>query len=60
MNNKFFNDLGQQFYAWYRDHKIRFEYGGQSKDLELEVERITGLINYVEKKKASLLDKKII
>ncbi|MBF0479922.1 MAG: hypothetical protein HQL26_10610 [Candidatus Omnitrophica bacterium] len=58
MNNKFFNDLGKQFYGWYRDNKIRFEYGGKSKDLELEVERIAGLIDYVEKKKAALVGKK--
>ncbi|MBF0486353.1 MAG: hypothetical protein HQL16_07570 [Candidatus Omnitrophica bacterium] len=54
MNKRYFQVLGRQFYQWYQDNKIRFEYGGHSKDLELEVERLTGLINYVEKKKKAL------
>ncbi|MBF0123506.1 MAG: hypothetical protein HQL21_08925 [Candidatus Omnitrophica bacterium] len=57
MDKRFFRTLGKQFYDWYRDNKIRFEYAGHSKDLELEVERLTGLINYVEQKKKALIGK---
>jgi hypothetical protein len=57
MNDRFFHDLGKQFYEWHRSNRIRFEYGGPGKDPEPEVERIAGLIDYVEKKKDALLDK---
>jgi len=56
MNNRFFHDLGKQFYEWHKNNKVWFEYGGHSKDLELEVERLAGLIDYVEKKKEDLLN----
>ena len=55
MSNRSFLELGRQFYAWHRDGRIRFEFGGHSKDLELEVERLSGLIDYVEKKRESLV-----
>ncbi len=57
MNKKFFQVLGKQFYEWHRDNKIKFEFKGHSRDLELEVDRLTGLIDYVAKKKRSLLKK---
>ncbi|MBF0330872.1 MAG: hypothetical protein HQL17_02965 [Candidatus Omnitrophica bacterium] len=57
MNKSVFKALGQQFFKWHRTHHLKFEYAGHSKDLELEVKRLTGLIDYVEKKKAKLLRK---
>ncbi|MBF0511511.1 MAG: hypothetical protein HQL13_04190 [Candidatus Omnitrophica bacterium] len=48
--------LGRQFYEWHREGKLIFQYGGQSKDLELEVDRLIGLIDYVEKKHQGLSD----
>ena len=57
MNKRFYKSLGRQFYEWHRDNKIKFDYTGHSKDLELEVERLAGLIDYVQKKKISLLSK---
>jgi len=58
MSNRSFLELGRQFYQWLRDGKIRLEYGGNSKDLELEVERLAGLIDYVEKKRGTIIPKK--
>ncbi|MBF0571445.1 MAG: hypothetical protein HQL12_06185 [Candidatus Omnitrophica bacterium] len=57
MDKRCFQALGRQFYEWHRDHRIVFTYGGHSKDLELEVERLTGLIDYVKQKKEDLLKK---
>ncbi|MBF0569709.1 MAG: hypothetical protein HQL18_02915 [Candidatus Omnitrophica bacterium] len=57
MDKRCFQTLGQRFYEWHRGGKIKFEYGGGSKDLELEVERLIGLINYVEDKKKTLASK---
>ncbi len=57
MDKRFFQDLGRQFYEWHRDGKVDFEYTGHSKDLELEVERLTGLVDYILKKKGALLRK---
>lgn len=58
MGNRSFLELGRQFYAWYRDGRVRLDYGGHSKDLELEVERLAGLIDYVQKKRLALNGKK--
>ncbi|MBF0217833.1 MAG: hypothetical protein HQL30_12675 [Candidatus Omnitrophica bacterium] len=57
MGKHSFRNLGKQFYEWYRDGLVQFEYAGKSKDLVSEVERVTKLIDYVEKKKAALVDK---
>ncbi|MEI6437169.1 MAG: hypothetical protein WCO69_00290 [Candidatus Omnitrophota bacterium] len=58
MSNRSFLELGRQFYEWHRDGRVRLEYGGHSKDLELEVERLAGLIDYVEKKREAINLKK--
>ena len=59
MGHQFFYDFGKQFYEWHKDNKIQFEFKGHSRDVELEVERIAGLIDYVGKKKEALLKKSL-
>ncbi|MBF0503597.1 MAG: hypothetical protein HQL14_00705 [Candidatus Omnitrophica bacterium] len=54
MDKRCYQALGRQFYLWHRGNRIKFQYAGHSKDLELEVERVMGLIDYVEKKKTAL------
>ncbi|MBF0494117.1 MAG: hypothetical protein HQL28_03180 [Candidatus Omnitrophica bacterium] len=54
MKNRALRDLGKQFYEWQKSGACEFEYGGDSKDLNLEVERITKLIDYLEAKKEAL------
>ena len=55
-NTQAYLEIGRQFYAWHKDSRVQFEYGNNSKDLELEVERIVGLIDYVLEKKEKLLN----
>lgn len=51
MQNSAFGELGAQFYKWIKDNRIRFKYEGQAQEMELEIERIVGLIGYIEKEK---------
>lgn len=44
-------DLGRQFYQWHKDNLIRFECGSQSREIESELERIVGLIDYLLREK---------
>ncbi len=42
--------LGQKFYEWYKDGKLVLIYAHMGKDLEIEIERISELIEYVKSK----------
>lgn len=55
INTLSLRELGRQFHAWHKDNRIQFEYGGRGRGLELEIERIMGLIDYVAQKKETLL-----
>lgn len=57
MNKNVYQDLGKLFYAGYKENLVQFEYPGNSVELESELERIVGLINYIENKKKTLFDK---
>lgn len=47
----FYRALGQRFYEWYKEGKVVFDYANRGEDLEIEIERISELIEYVESKK---------
>ena len=57
MDKNAFCDLGKHFYAWYKENLVQFEYSGNSVELESELERIVGLIDYTENKKNTLFKK---
>lgn len=54
MEKACFQETGRQFYAWHKAKKIRLEYKISGGDVELELKRMVGLIDYVENKKAAL------
>ncbi len=49
-----FQNLGQTFYEWYKQDKLKFIYGTDSRNLEMEIKRISELIEYVLNKKNHL------
>ena len=55
-NKKILQNLGQNFYEWHKDKKLNFVYGTDSQNLEMEIERISELIEYVKVKKESLIE----
>jgi hypothetical protein len=48
---KKFRNLGQTFYRWYKADKVKFVYGTEARGLDMEIQRIAELIEYVKKKK---------
>ena len=60
MKREVFRDLGQMFYDWYKTDRVKFVYGTEGRDCEIEIEHISELIEYVKKKKESLLQGKTV
>ncbi len=58
MKKRIFRDLGCSFYDWYKTNRVKFVYGTDGKDLDIKIEHISELINYVKKKKKSLMQGK--
>ncbi|MBF0252336.1 MAG: hypothetical protein HQL29_00830 [Candidatus Omnitrophica bacterium] len=47
-------ELGKLFYDYFSDKKIEVTVDSNKEDLEMELERITGLIDYIKVKKTKL------
>jgi len=56
---QFFRNLGRMFYDWYETDRVKFVYGTEGKSLDVEIEHISELIEYVKKKKESLVQGRI-
>lgn len=55
MENKIYVTLGKTFYEWHRSDKLKFIFSEENRNLNMEIERVSELIAYVMKKRASLI-----
>ncbi|MBF0521933.1 MAG: hypothetical protein HQL24_02635 [Candidatus Omnitrophica bacterium] len=54
MENKIYLDLGKSFYDWHHSGKLKFFFEEDNKNLEMEIERVSELVEYVKEKREDL------